>query len=187
MGVTPDCLPKDAKRSHRRSNEIVNEKRRITAETDLHLCAYFGLVPGYGRRVQLVEVCREAFTGVGAKSQAPVESCQQSQQSSRSAGRGGGCPRHGRAGVWMTTIGPWPTAAPAIAAGAKVPVGTRSTLNIQGPTQVAGAWWHWSEAGVLNGPLAGAPRRNFTGCSNANPRQSSPIQRPIAGSYLPIK
>lgn len=92
-----------------------------------------------------------------------------------------------RAGAWVTMIGPWPTAAPAIAAGAKVPAGTRSTLNIQGPTQVAGAWWHWSEAGALNGPLAGAPRRNFTGYSNANPRQSSPIQRPIAGSYLPIK
>ena len=122
-----------------------------------------------------------------AKSQAPVDSDQPPRQSSRLDGRGGGFPMHGRAGVWVTTIGPWPTAALAIAAGAKVPVGTRSTLNIQGPTQVAGAWGHGSEAGVLNGPVTGTPRRNFTGCSNANPRQSSPIQRHIVGSFLPIK
>ncbi|MEN9633738.1 MAG: hypothetical protein RL077_2142 [Verrucomicrobiota bacterium] len=56
MRITPCCLPKDAKRSHRRSNEIVNEKRRITAASDVHLCAYFGLVPRYGLRVQLADV-----------------------------------------------------------------------------------------------------------------------------------
>jgi addiction module HigA family antidote len=35
MGITPYRLAKDAKLPHQRVNEIVNEKRSITAETDL--------------------------------------------------------------------------------------------------------------------------------------------------------
>ncbi len=53
MGITPCRLAKDAKLSHQRVNEIVNEKRGITAETDLHLFAYFGLAPVYWLRVQM--------------------------------------------------------------------------------------------------------------------------------------
>jgi antitoxin HigA-1 len=53
LGITPYRFAKDAKLSHQRVNEIVNEKRGISAETDLHLYAYFGLTPGYWLRVQL--------------------------------------------------------------------------------------------------------------------------------------
>jgi addiction module HigA family antidote len=65
-------LAKDAKLSHQRVNEIVNEKRGITAETDLHLCAYFGLTPGYWLRVQLAYDLREAINTVGTKIKASV-------------------------------------------------------------------------------------------------------------------
>ena len=72
MGITPYRLAKDAKLPHQRVNEIVNEKRGITAETDLHLCAYFGLTPGYWLRVQLAYDFREALNTVGAKVKASV-------------------------------------------------------------------------------------------------------------------
>jgi addiction module HigA family antidote len=72
MGLTPYRLAKDAKLSHQRVNEIVNEKRGITAETDLHLCAYFGLTPGYWLRVQLAYDLREAINTVGTKIKASV-------------------------------------------------------------------------------------------------------------------
>jgi addiction module HigA family antidote len=72
MGITPYRLAKDAKLSHQRVNEIVNEKRGITAETDLHLCAFFGLTPGYWLRVQLAYDLREAINTVGTKIKASV-------------------------------------------------------------------------------------------------------------------
>jgi addiction module HigA family antidote len=72
MGITPYRLAKDAKLAHQRVNEIVNEKRGITAETDLHLCAYFGLAPGYWLRVQLAYELREALNTVGPKIKAAV-------------------------------------------------------------------------------------------------------------------
>ncbi len=53
LGTTSHRLARDAKLPHRRVNEILNEKRRITAETDLHLCAFFGQTPGCWLRVQL--------------------------------------------------------------------------------------------------------------------------------------
>jgi addiction module HigA family antidote len=65
-------LAKDAKLSQQRVNEIVNEKRGITAETDLHLCAYFGLTPGYWLRGQLAYELREALNTVGPKIKASV-------------------------------------------------------------------------------------------------------------------
>lgn len=73
MGITPYRLAKDAKLPHQRVNEIVNQKRGITAETDLHLCAYFGLAPGYWLRVQLAFELRDAINNLGAKVKASVQ------------------------------------------------------------------------------------------------------------------
>ena len=72
MGITPYRLAKDTKLPHQRVNEIVNEKRGISAETDLHLCTYFGLAPGYWLRVQLAYDLREAINTVGSKIKAAV-------------------------------------------------------------------------------------------------------------------
>ncbi len=76
MDITPYRLAKDAKLPHQRINEIVNEKRGITAETDLHLCAYLGLAPGYWLRVQLAYGLREALNTVGRKVKATVHPLQ---------------------------------------------------------------------------------------------------------------
>lgn len=65
LSITPYRLAKDAKLSHQRVNEILHEKRGITAETDLHLCAYFGQTPGYWLRVQIAYDLREAINTVG--------------------------------------------------------------------------------------------------------------------------
>src|ERR1700691_4937858 len=67
MGITAYRLPQDAKLPHQRGGEILNERRGVTAETDLHLCAYFGLTPGYWLRVQLAYDLREAINTVGRK------------------------------------------------------------------------------------------------------------------------
>jgi addiction module HigA family antidote len=72
MGITPYRLAKDTKLPHQRVNEIVNEKRGITAETDLHLCTYFGLTPGYWLRVQLAYELRDAIHNLGPKIKATV-------------------------------------------------------------------------------------------------------------------
>ena len=72
LEITPYRLAKDAGLPQQRVNEIVNEKRRITAETDLHLCAYFGQTPGYWLRVQLAYDLREAINTVGPKIKAVV-------------------------------------------------------------------------------------------------------------------
>ena len=61
MAITPYRLAKDAKLPHQRVNEIVNKKRGITAETDLHLCAYFGLTPGYYNPALTLEDVRDHF------------------------------------------------------------------------------------------------------------------------------
>lgn len=71
-GITPYRLAKDAKLPHQRVNEIVNEKRGVSAETDLQLCAYFGLTPGYWLRVQLASDLREALNTVGRTIKATV-------------------------------------------------------------------------------------------------------------------
>jgi addiction module HigA family antidote len=72
LGITPYRLAKETKLSHQRVNEIVNEKRAITAETDLRFCAYFGQAPGYWLRVQLAYELREAINTVGEKVKALV-------------------------------------------------------------------------------------------------------------------
>ena len=64
MGITAYRLAKDAKLPHQRVGEILNERRGVTAETDLHLCAYFGLTPGYWLRVQLAYDLREIWLRV---------------------------------------------------------------------------------------------------------------------------
>ncbi len=76
LGITPYRLAKDAKLPQQRVNEIVNEKRGITAETDLHLCAYFGQQPGYWLRVQLAYDLREALNTVGEKIKASIHPLQ---------------------------------------------------------------------------------------------------------------
>lgn len=72
LGITPYRLAKEAKLPQQRVNEIVNEKRGITAETDLHLCAFFDQKPGYWLRVQLAHDLREAMHKVGDKVKAEV-------------------------------------------------------------------------------------------------------------------
>lgn len=76
LGITPYRLAKDTKLPHQRVNEIVNEKRGITAETDLHFCAYFGQTPGYWLRVQLAYDLREAINSLGTKVKAVVQPLQ---------------------------------------------------------------------------------------------------------------
>jgi antitoxin HigA-1 len=76
MGLTPYRLAKDAKLPQQRVNEIVNEKRGITAETDLHLSTYFGQNPGYWLRVQLAYDLREAMHTLGPKVKATVHPLQ---------------------------------------------------------------------------------------------------------------
>ncbi len=65
MGIIAHRMAKDAKLPHQRVGEILNERRGVTAEADLHLCAYFGLTPGYWLRVQLAYDLREAINTVG--------------------------------------------------------------------------------------------------------------------------
>ena len=73
LGITPYRLAKEAKLAHQRVNEIVNEKRGITAETDLHLSAYFGQTPGYWLRVQLAHDLRKAINTVGVQVKESVQ------------------------------------------------------------------------------------------------------------------
>jgi addiction module HigA family antidote len=72
MGVTAYRLAKDTRLPPQRVNAIVNEKRGITPDTDLRLCTYFGLAPGYWLRVQLAFDLREAQHTVGPKIKATV-------------------------------------------------------------------------------------------------------------------
>ena len=67
LKISPYRLAKEAKLPQQRVYEIVNEKRGISAETDLHLCAFFGLSPGYWLRAQLEYDLREALNTVGPK------------------------------------------------------------------------------------------------------------------------
>jgi addiction module HigA family antidote len=73
LGITAYRLAKGARLPHQRVNEILKERRGITAETDLHLCAYLGLEPGYWLRVQLAYDLREAMHAIGPKVKASVK------------------------------------------------------------------------------------------------------------------
>jgi len=73
LGITAYRLAKDARLPHQRVNEILKERRGITAETDLHLCAYLGLEPGYWLRVQLAYDLRKALHAIGPKVKASIK------------------------------------------------------------------------------------------------------------------
>lgn len=67
MGITPYRLAKEANLPVQRIHDIVHERRSITADTDLRLCAYFGLQPGYWLRGQMAYDLLEAMHKVGRK------------------------------------------------------------------------------------------------------------------------
>ena len=76
LGITAYRLAKGARLPHQRVNEILKERRGITAETDLHLCAYLGLEPGYWLRVQLTYDLREAVNTIVAKVKSSIKPLQ---------------------------------------------------------------------------------------------------------------
>jgi addiction module HigA family antidote len=76
LGITAYRLAKGARLPHQRVNEILKERRGITAETDLHLCAYLGLEPGYWLRAQLAYDLREAVNTIGPKVKASIKPLQ---------------------------------------------------------------------------------------------------------------
>ena len=52
LGLSQNALAKAISVPPNRINAIVNGTRRITADTDLRLCKYFGLSEGYWLRLQ---------------------------------------------------------------------------------------------------------------------------------------
>ena len=52
LGITKYRLAKDIGVPAQRIGEIAAGRRTVTADTDLRLCIYFGLTPGYWLRVQ---------------------------------------------------------------------------------------------------------------------------------------
>ena len=52
MGISQYHLAKDISVSPRRINEIVHEKRSITADTALRLCHFFGMTPQFWMNLQ---------------------------------------------------------------------------------------------------------------------------------------
>ena len=70
MGISQYRLAKEIGVSARRINEIVKGMRAITADTDLRLCRFFGLVDGYWLRAQVAhdtEVAKDRLADVLAK------------------------------------------------------------------------------------------------------------------------
>lgn len=72
MGITPYRLAKEARLPNQRVHEIIHGRRSITADTDLRLCTYFGLSPGYWLRGQMAYDLREAMHKLGKKIAAEV-------------------------------------------------------------------------------------------------------------------
>ena len=62
FGLTAYRLAKDIKVPVSRIQEILQDKRRITADTDLRLCRYFGMSNGFFLRVQIDLDLRKAQT-----------------------------------------------------------------------------------------------------------------------------
>lgn len=52
LGITKYRLAKDIGVPAQRIGEIVSGRRSVTADTDLRLCKYFDLTPGYWLRAQ---------------------------------------------------------------------------------------------------------------------------------------
>lgn len=76
LGITAYRLAKGSQLPHQRINEILSERRGITAETDLHLCAYLGLEPGYWLRAQMAYDLRKAVNTIGPKVKASIKPLQ---------------------------------------------------------------------------------------------------------------
>jgi addiction module HigA family antidote len=72
LGITANQLAKDARLPAQRVSAILKRCRGITAETDLHLCAYFSQAPGYWLRVQLAYDLRAAQHAKGDEIRATV-------------------------------------------------------------------------------------------------------------------
>jgi addiction module HigA family antidote len=73
LGITAYRLAKGTHLPHQRINEILKERRGITAETDLRLCAYLGLEPGYWMRAQMAYDLRRAVQTLGSEVKATVK------------------------------------------------------------------------------------------------------------------
>jgi len=70
MGISQYRLAKEIRVPAQRIGEIVAGKRAVTADTDLRLCKFFGLSPGYWLRAQAAydtEVAAEALAVTLAK------------------------------------------------------------------------------------------------------------------------
>jgi addiction module HigA family antidote len=60
LGLSQNALAKAIGVPPNRINAIVNGTRRVTADTDLRLCKYFGLSEGFWLRLQNSHETREA-------------------------------------------------------------------------------------------------------------------------------
>ncbi len=67
MGITPYLVAKDAKLPTQRVHEIIHGRRSISADTDLRLCRFLGLTPGYWLRAQVAFDLREAIHSLGKR------------------------------------------------------------------------------------------------------------------------
>lgn len=66
LGISQYRLAKATGIPAQRIGQIVLERRRITADTDLRLCRYFGLTDGYWLRAQVAYDVEEARTALEA-------------------------------------------------------------------------------------------------------------------------
>ena len=62
MGISQYRLAKETGIPAQRIGQIVLGKRRVTADTDLRLCRYFGLTDGYWLRAQMAFHCWQTVT-----------------------------------------------------------------------------------------------------------------------------
>ena len=65
IGMSQNALAKAIAVPANRIHAIVNGKRRVTADTDLRLCRYFGLSEGYFLRLQNAYELMEAKRKLG--------------------------------------------------------------------------------------------------------------------------
>lgn len=70
MGISQYRLAKEIGVPAQRISEIVSGKRSVSADTDLRLCRFFGLSPGYWLRAQGahdIEVAQDELAGTIAR------------------------------------------------------------------------------------------------------------------------
>ncbi|MGK7936861.1 MAG: HigA family addiction module antitoxin [Xenococcaceae cyanobacterium] len=65
IGMSQNALAKEISVPANRIHAIVNGTRRVTADTDLRLCRYFGLSEGYFLRLQNAYELMEAKRNLG--------------------------------------------------------------------------------------------------------------------------